>query len=220
MKYLFRRLSLPLFLVLCLCVELPASSSAQTTGSTNPNSSSTPLTAQRPKGLVSEKELAKLDPALEERERYHFFLLFFHHHEEGEKALRAEGRTELAEAYRTLLQDKSGLTEAEAIKVKQIAAEYAADVDALNQKGFELSGKYNPHRPPEAKSRALNQEDVDIVNKAITRLVDSLGSRSFSRLDLYTRHYMDAAKGQTDAATKAANAKKAADAAAQGASKP
>jgi hypothetical protein len=113
-----------------------------------------------------------------------------------------------AEHWRTKLARESGLTEEQEDQVKQIASQYRQDEQAWQLKTDEEGRKFRatfftmPRPNPNQKfvitpeQAALRQEHWDLVNKAIAQLVSTLGSRSFSRLDLYTRHMDDRMKAQ------------------------
>lgn len=160
------------------------------------------------KGKKTHVVTPESDPETEEAARYSFFLLFIHHLDEAARSLQASGNLEMARHDGSLLQVKSGLSEEEANKVKEVAAEYQLAVDASNEMGRQLEGgdvakSTRPTDPAQAAAlnagfAALQLKQAKDINDAIARLVAALGSRSFSRLDLYTRHYTDEYRAQTD----------------------
>jgi hypothetical protein len=160
------------------------------------------------KGKKTHVVTPESDPETEEAARYSFFLLHIYSLDEAARSMQASGNLEMAQHVGSLLQVKSGLTEEESSRVKEIAAEYKRAVDASNEMGRQLErgdvGK--PTRPTDpvqaaalnASYAALQLKNAKDINDAIARLVAALGSRSFSRLDLYTRHYTDEYRAQTE----------------------
>jgi hypothetical protein len=119
-----------------------------------------------------------------------------------------KGELDWADAWRSRLEKQSALSAAEATQVKQIAAQWKQDEADRMQRAAEVAAKWRSTHPPtvvngrpsrpspytDPEHRALNQEQWDLVNKAIAQLVTTLGTKSFARLDLYTRHMDDQMK--------------------------
>jgi hypothetical protein len=143
-------------------------------------------------------------PPSEEVSRYLYFFGQLRAWNEVAKKEEDAGNTGWAEHWRTRLEKRSGLTAAEADQVKKIAFQYFQDDKSLRQRSMDAdiqsgSPKLRHHNigeklviSPEAS--ALMKEHYDLVNKAIAQLVTDLGSRSFSKLDLFTRHMDDQMK--------------------------
>jgi len=129
-----------------------------------------------------------------------FFRVLIGWDEAAKTSLSAGGDAEMAEAWRTRLQKYSGLTAEEAEQVKQVARKYLADRQSFEQKAAAIASQYRATHPYEQRKlndpvppefAPLRQESLDLVHHAIAELVTALGSRSFSRLDLYTIHMDD-----------------------------
>jgi hypothetical protein len=104
----------------------------------------------------------------------------------------------MAEAWRTRLEKQSGLTASESEEVKKIAYQWLKDDAEFGQRFVEAGNRAHAAHPNEAAGGyptpeidAMRQESIDIANKAIIDLLRVLGSRSFSKLDLFTRHMDD-----------------------------
>jgi hypothetical protein len=136
-----------------------------------------------------------------------FFRVLIGWDEAAKTSLSAGGDAEMAEAWRTRLQKYSGLTAEESEQVKQVARKYLADRQSFDDKAAAMGSAYraaHPHEipninaiPPELD--ALRQERLDVVRRAEAELLTALGSRSFSRLDLYTIHMDDWSKNNNKA---------------------
>jgi hypothetical protein len=110
------------------------------------------------------------------------------------------GDTANAASWRADFARKSGLTPEEAETVKKIAAQYRKDFVDLNEscRADQLIARRNYGGDRAAKSKFLEastcQQLWNLLPKAIADLLTALGSRSFTRLDGYTRHMNDNAK--------------------------
>jgi len=135
----------------------------------------------------------------EEVMRYEGFFMVVRGWDDAAKSTDATGGDHgMAEAWRTRLKKQSGLTSSEADEVKKIAYQYLEDDAAWAQRFVEAGYQARTDHPnampgsyPTPEIDALRREHIDLVNKAIANLVTTLGSRSFSRLDLFTRHMDD-----------------------------
>jgi len=143
----------------------------------------------------------------EEVERYMYFFEMLRSWDTLAKRAENSGDSGWAEYYRTKLAKESGLTEEQADQVKKIVYQHLQDEQASGQRVEETNKKSGAylHRPDPGHGQklvitpeqaALRQEHWDLVNKAIAQLVSTLGSRPFSKLDLYTRHMDDRMKTQ------------------------
>jgi hypothetical protein len=114
--------------------------------------------------------------------------------------LDATGDSANAASWRADFARKSGLTPEEAEIVKKIGAQYQKDFWALNAscRADQLTARRTYGADREAKAKFLKdstcQQLYNLIPKAMADLLTALGSRSFTRLDGYTRHMFDNAK--------------------------
>ncbi|MGB8030041.1 MAG: hypothetical protein WCF30_10290 [Terracidiphilus sp.] len=112
----------------------------------------------------------------------------------------AAGRPDEAASWRRDFARKSGLTPEEAEIVKKIAAQYRQDQVTLNAK---CRADLLAMKPTFDAEHATGEEYSHVPScdalktlfpKAMADLLTALGSRSFSRLDGYSRHFLDNAR--------------------------
>jgi hypothetical protein len=148
----------------------------------------------RPEGWVK--------PHSEEELRFFGLFAGLKGYEETAKKLDDEGNSGWAEHYRTKLERESGLTATEAEQVKQIALQYFQDLVTNGEKSRAIQERImaeSPHSWRQAifsdpEYAALHEQKENQMNQAIAKLVSILGSRSFTKLDFYTRHMDDQMK--------------------------
>jgi len=110
------------------------------------------------------------------------------------------GDSSNAASWRADFARKSGLTPEEAEIVKKIAAQYRKDFVDLNEscRADQLTARRTYGGDPDARRKFLEgstcQQLYNLIPKAMADLLTALGSRSFTRLDGYTRHMHDNAK--------------------------
>ena len=110
------------------------------------------------------------------------------------------GDSSNAASWRADFARKSGLTPEEAEIVKKIAAKYRKDFVDLNEscRADQLTARRTYAGDPDARRKFLEgstcQQLYNLIPKAMADLLTALGSRSFTRLDGYTRHMNDNAK--------------------------
>jgi hypothetical protein len=100
------------------------------------------------------------------------------------------------------LERESGLTSSEAEEVKKIVFQYIQDDQDDGKRLEEIRNNAIADSPNSWKSViysdpeyvALHKQKSNLLNQAIAQLVSTLGSRPFTKLDLYTRHYKDRMK--------------------------
>lgn len=105
-----------------------------------------------------------------------------------------------ADHMRTKLARESSLTIAEAVQVKQVADQW---IKSEQDRAIASHERYLSE--PKAffavgRDPVRQREHWATVDQAIAQLVAALGSREFSKLDLYTRHMDDRGKASMEAA--------------------
>jgi nucleoid-associated protein YejK len=114
--------------------------------------------------------------------------------------LDAAGDTVNAASWRADFARKSGLTPEEAEIVKKIGVQYRKDQVDLGEscRADQLTARHTYGQDRDARRKFLEgstcQQLYNLIPKAMADLLTALGSRSFTRLDGYTRHMNDNAK--------------------------
>ena len=145
-----------------------------------------------------------LTPEQQERRdqerRYTALFAHLEGHERLAQSYEAAGDSANAASWRADFARKSGLTPEEAEIVKKIAAKYRKDFVDLNEscRADQLTARRTYAGDPDARRKFLEgstcQQLYNLIPKAMADLLTALGSRSFTRLDGYTRHMNDNAK--------------------------
>lgn len=210
-------------LVLLQCGGLPAAS-AQVSATPSTGQSSTTGSGQTAVGCANQPCSARtgrqhtISPMTPEQlahlELGKRWVGLFAHLEAQERLARyfdAQGNAAEAASWRADFARKSGLTPEEAETVKKIAAQFRKDqvsVNAVCQADMKaareawLRERGTGARFPEVPSC---EQLHNLLPQATADLLTALGSRSFSRLDEYTRHMHDNAR-KFDSKRPAANA--------------
>lgn len=116
------------------------------------------------------------------------------------QSYEAAGDTVNAASWRADFARKSGLTPEDAEIVKRIAAQYLKDFVALNEscRTDQLTARHTYGTDQAARSKFLETSTCkqlrDLLPKTLSDLLVALGSKSFTRLDGYTRHMFDNAR--------------------------
>jgi len=118
------------------------------------------------------------------------------------KCYEDKGDAGWADHFRTKLERESGLTSSEAAEVKRIVFQYFQDDQNAENQMSEIRSRAIADYPNSWKSViysdpeyiALHKQKSNLLNQTIAQLVSTLGSRPFTKLDLYTRHYKDRMK--------------------------
>ncbi len=144
-----------------------------------------PLTPEQQERKDQEKRYTRLFASLEADENL-------------AQRLDAAGDTVNAASWRADFARKSGLTPEEAEIVKKIGAQYRRDQVTLNASCHAdlLAARhtYGAQAGPKFLDVPSCQQLWNLTTKAVGDIISVLGSRSYSRLDGYTRHMLDNAR--------------------------
>ncbi|MGO8757908.1 MAG: hypothetical protein ACLQG3_07270 [Terracidiphilus sp.] len=137
---------------------------------------------------------------MDEEKRYSMLFASIGADEDLARREAAAGRPDEAASWRRDFARKSGLTPEEAEIVKKIAAQYRKDQVTLNAKCradlLAMKATFDAeHAAGEEYSPVPSCDSLKtLFPKAMADLLTALGSRSFSRLDGYSRHFLDNAR--------------------------
>jgi hypothetical protein len=97
-----------------------------------------------------------------------------------------------------MLERESAITPEEAANVRQIVTQYFKDEEARSARVQEIRSQAIASGGDSCQAvfsdpdyMALHKQQWGLIDQSIAQLVSALGARSFSRLDLYTRHMND-----------------------------
>jgi hypothetical protein len=145
-------------------------------------------------------------PHSEEELRFRGFFMELRAWDEIAKCYSDKGDAGWADHMRSKLERESGLTASEADQVKQIMYQYFQDLETNDQKSRAIQERMMAESPDswrqaifsDPEYAALHEQHENLTNQAVAQLVSTLGSRPFTKLDLYTRHYKDRMKAAQD----------------------
>jgi hypothetical protein len=151
-------------------------------------------------------------------DNYVRYVLFFNRvssWEDAGKHFDDIGKPDYADAWRKTLEERSGLTAEEASIVKRIGLQWEKDHEAQTHVVQAVAAQArlaHPHEWGENLYRdapelpAAIQADRNLMAAAIANLNKELGTKSFAKVDLFTRHLNDHSKALFGSSSHAAPA--------------
>ena len=199
MKISILHLSLALLAAIGLASALSIPASGQNPGTASAESLLPNNLNHAPNGGDATPPADWSTPLTEEELRFLGFFRELRAWDDNADNLDASGNSDRSEFSRTRLEKESGLTSSDAADVKRIVFQYIQDdqderkiMDGIRNRAiaaYPNSWKSIVYSDPEYVN--LHKLQSKLLDRAIAQLASTLGSKRFTKLDVYTRHYND-----------------------------